>query len=217
MLTNISALERTRPPASPVQHDSYVAAPPTCSSAMPFLGFLLNSATPSCHFSLYARFLLRASPPPASPPAAAAAAGAPDLGVVLPSAADGPPSAELPPAHRRAAMHGQQEVFAVTVASQKTEAARGTGDVQLPYDVMLGTFNAAGSRCAVGMLKGSQLLAAYVAGAALSTMQLLRVSAAKGVSGRAYVAWYFLYEGSTCCMKAAGCIHRHTTDLTCCC
>lgn len=29
---------------------------------MPFFGLVLNSAIPSCHFSLYARFLLRASP-----------------------------------------------------------------------------------------------------------------------------------------------------------
>jgi hypothetical protein len=56
---------------------------PTCRNEMPFLGFLLNSATPSCHFSFIARLRLSASPPtgpPATPgvpalsPAAASAA-----------------------------------------------------------------------------------------------------------------------------------------------
>jgi hypothetical protein len=43
---------------------------------MPFLGFLLNSATPSCHFSFIARLRLSASPAAASAAAGAAGAGA---------------------------------------------------------------------------------------------------------------------------------------------
>lgn len=74
----------------------------TWSSAIPFLGLVLNSATPSCHFSLYARFLLRASPAPAAaaPPELLSrdvpAAGVPDLGVVLPPFSSAAPARLTP-------------------------------------------------------------------------------------------------------------------------
>jgi hypothetical protein len=55
---------------------------------MPFFGLLLNSAMPSCHFSLAALFLLKASPAAAEPstggaPAPLALEATDALGVVV--------------------------------------------------------------------------------------------------------------------------------------